>query len=153
MHRFPIAMVLAALLQAPPLDAQSSVPLDTGQIDSLSASLNREWRRLASLSFQAPISEISRNRLAFQHNSAREGIAIIDKLRFIAILCGESPENASLTEKLLREAGGLRRQSVTLKNIIHDEGPGTTLDKLLSALVAQADAVEGSLGTRVAVIW
>ena len=148
MHRLSMSIVFALVAQASSLDAQFLIQVDTAQIDSLGASLNAEWRRFGLLSFQAPISEVTRARIVFQHNSAREGMAINDRLRFIATLRLESPGNPSLTEKLLREATGLKRQSATLRDIVHGEGPGSTLDQLLGALADQALALEASLGAR-----
>ena len=147
-RRLTCALLVLAVAAAPGYAlAQATPEPDEARIESLGPDLTAEWRRLGTLATQ-PVSEATRSLNTTFATSAREALEIHARLRFIASLSEESPDNPSLTEKLGRESGALRRQAETLRNLIRGLSPGGRLDRLLRDLVDQAESVERSIGRR-----
>jgi hypothetical protein len=146
--RLHLPLLLVLMTPATHAGAQIYAEVEAAQIDSLGSILAKELRRVTGLTLVSGISESTRALNAFVYNSAREASEISTRLQFIESLRPESPDNPSLTEKLLGETTKLRGQAETLGRVVRAVAPTGSLSRMLGDLVAQASALERSIGQR-----
>jgi hypothetical protein len=146
--RLQLSLLLALMTPAASASAQIYAEVEAAQLDSLGSTLTTELRRVTRLTLVSGISESMRALNGFVYNSTREATEINTRLQFIETLRAESPDNPSLTEKLLGETTRLRGQAETLRRVVHSVAPHGSLSGMLADLIAQASALERSIGQR-----